>query len=369
MPFKTPSLTELNTQAQQDVINAGIRGVNTVLRYSVLGTLAKTQAGMSWSHYDFLKNVAKQTTPWTATDEYLSGWGILKDVRQKAASSSMGEVTFTVISPDIIIPEGTILRRNDGWEYKTTIDSNNGISSITSIDVGASSNAPVGTILTLGNTIAGVSTEVVVSSALIGGADLESQEEYRNRVLQAYRVSGSNGREQEYIAWAEALPQVSRAWVGRNSFGAGTVVVWIMCDEANTPTNGFPVGNNGSASLENRYEHATGDQLKVANYIYEKQPVTALVIVCSPVAQPVDFNITDLGTSNTLANQALIKSALIDMFRREASPGHTIHPSSWEKALTSISSLGQFNITSPAQAITAQSAGHLLTLGKITFET
>lgn len=286
MPFKVPTFTELNDQVKQDIINAGIPGVNTVLKNSVIGTIGTVQAGLSWSHYSYLNNIAKQAVPWTATDEYLAGWGNLKNVFQKAPTKATGLVEFTVINNEIIVPEGTSIKRQDGWEYITLEDSLDNKAHIQSVETGLQGNADKDVVLTLGQSIAGVNLNVKVLTPVIGGADLEDEDSFRNRVIQSYRISGSQGREQEYIMWAQSVSQVSRAWVGRNGFGGGTVVIWIMCDDANAASGGFPIGENGSASQEYRYEVATGDQLAVANYIWDKQPVTALIIVCAPIAQP-----------------------------------------------------------------------------------
>lgn len=95
----------------------------------------------------------------------------------------------------------------------------------------------------------------------------------------------------------------------------------------------------------------------------------ALIIVCAPIAQPVDFIIADLDINNTLENQQAITSALQDLFRREAAPGKKMHSSAWERAMGSISTLSQYNITAPTSTIIPQSAGHLPILGKISFQT
>ncbi|CAI3945687.1 baseplate J/gp47 family protein [Commensalibacter papalotli (ex Botero et al. 2024)] len=367
MSFKIPILSELNEQTQQDIINAGIPGIDITLKNSVIGTLGSVQAGISWQHYEFLDYIAKQAVPWTATDEYLAGWGELKNTNQKAPTKATATVQFSTLD-GIIIPKGTIIKRPDGWSYVTLADSINNQALIQSVDSGSKGNAGQGINLTLGNALAGVDAKVTALTSITGGADLEEQEAYRQRVIEAYRISGSVGREQEYILWAKSVSQVSRAWIGRNGFGIGTVIIWIMCDDANISNNGFPVGTDGSATKEYRYNIASGDQLAVANYIWQKQPVTALIIVCSPIAMPVDFVVTDLGVSNTIENQNTIKAALIDMFHREAVPGSQLHPSSWERAIGSVSSVAHYNIVSPTQAIIPLSKGHLPILGKVTFK-
>ncbi|CAI3956362.1 Uncharacterized phage protein gp47/JayE (JayE) [Commensalibacter communis] len=368
MVFTTPTLRELNEQTQQDIINAGIPGIDTALQNSVIGTIGTVQAGLGWQHFAYLDYIARQAVPWTATEEYLAGWGVLKNVYQKAPTKATATVQFTTIDQKVIVPKGSIIKRPDGWSYVTLADSIDNKAQIESVDVGLNGNASQGISLSLGNPLAGVNTKVTALTPITGGSDLEDEEAYRTRVIEAYRISGSVGREQEYILWAKSVPQVSRAWVGRNGFGIGTVVVWIMCDEANLATHGFPVGDDGSATPEYRYNPATGDQLEVANYIWQKEPVTALVIICSPIAMPIDFVISDLGINNTLANQETITAALKDMFQREAAPGVSLHSSAWERAVGSITAINQYNIVSPTETIIPSSPGHLPILGTVIFQ-
>lgn len=367
MGFTTPTLKELNDQIRQDIVNAGIPGVNTVLRNSVLGTIGTVQAGLAWSHYTYLGNIARQAVPWTATDDYLAGWGSLKNVYQKAPSAATGLVRFTGLD-GVSIPKGTLLRRSDGWSYETLEDAVHMQARIQSVETGVDGNAGLDVVLSLGQPLPGIDGRVVALTVLTGGADLEDQESFRNRVIQAYRISGSEGREQEYILWARELPQVSRVWVGRNAFGTGTVVLWIMCDAANHANDGFPVGTDGVASKEFRYNRATGDQLAVADHIWDRQPVTALVIVCSPIPQKVDFVIADLGQDDTPENRQTIRAALQDMFQREAAPGKVLHPSAWERAIGSITSINQYSILAPQAPVVPEGQGNLPVIGEVTFQ-
>ncbi|WP_180821339.1 baseplate J/gp47 family protein, partial [Vibrio parahaemolyticus] len=75
----------------------------------------------------------------------------------------------------------------------------------------------------------------------------------------------------DYIVWAKEVPGITRAWVRRRLLGAGSVGIYIMCD-ANT-NDGFPIGTDGPATKEVYQIHATGDQLRVADYLYDLQSV------------------------------------------------------------------------------------------------
>lgn len=369
MAYPRPTLSQLRQQALQDVISGGIPGVTAVLRFSVIYVLSMVLAGMSWLHYGYIDWVAKQSVPWTATGAYLAAWGALKGVYRKGATAASGTAAFTATGTDII-PAGTQLALQGGLLATASADSvtDNGVTTVnwTASSTGSAGNVTLGTIVTLSSPVAGIQTTGTVTDITVSGADIEDDTDFRTRVMDAYQAQGQDGKADDYVGWAEAVPGVTRAWVVGNGAGAGTVVVYVMLDEANATSGGFPNGTNGAATGDDRYTTATGDQLTVANTIQPSQPVTALVIVCAPIAQPTDFVITDLGTGNTTANQKLITDALTDMFVRLSSPGGTINPNDWEEAIGTIG-LASFEVQSPTGPVTGANAGTMPTLGTISF--
>lgn len=376
MPFSRPTLTELRNQVQQDIA-ASPAGLQGFLRRAIVPVLGWAQAGLAYLHYAYLDWIAKQAVPWSATDEWLFAWAALKGVYQKDATAASGNVTFTGTGT---IPLGALLSRADGQQYAvtaaTTVSTGGTLVPVTASVAGSAGNCDVGTVLTLTSPIAGIAS-AGTAGAITGGADQETQDALRARMLDIYAAPPQGGDAFDYVEWALAVPGVSRAWVKPNGAGAGTVVVYTMFDVAEAGNNGFPVGTDGVATGETRATVATGDQLAVANSIYPKQPVTALVYSVSPISTPVNFTVSGLGSNNTAAMQASITAALKDMFLRLAQVGGTIdpstmqawsgiEPSAWYEALGSISGLTSFDVSSPAAAITP-GAGQLFVLGTVTF--
>jgi len=196
-------------------------------------------------------------------------------------------------------------------------------------------------------------------------------------MLAAYAAPPQGGDRQDYVEWALAVPGVARAWVAPLLAGGGTVSVFFMMDVAEAAHNGFPQGSNGVASNEPRDVAATGDQLTVANALFPKRPVTALVYACAPTASPVAFTVADLGANNTAVMQAAITAALADMFVRLGNVGGSVVPSTgaawsaieqdaWYAALEAIPGLTGFKVTAPSASITP-AVGALFTVGTVTF--
>jgi len=380
MPWPRPTLTQLNNQAQQDIASSPL-GLSGFLRRAVMPVLGLVQAGFAYLHYAFLDYIAQQSVPWTATGEDAYAWAALIGVKQKDATASSGVVPFTAtvaseIAADTLINGGGLQFTTSGAvsiAAGTTVNV-----PITCTVAGNAGNLAAGTSMTLASPIAGITSTTALTVALTGGADQEGFDAFRTRYLAQYAAAPQGGDLADYIEWAEAVPGVTRAWVLPNGGGAGTVVVYVMLDEAQAAYGGFPQGGNGGAAAEARITAAVGDQLTVANAIFVEQPVTALVTLAAPINEPVNFTIIGLGANNTPVMQVAITTALADMFLQQANVGGTMNPSTmrpwsaidqsaWYEAIGAISGLTAFNVVLPNAPLTP-GTGQLLTLGSCTFQ-
>ncbi|KWT89363.1 MULTISPECIES: baseplate J/gp47 family protein [unclassified Variovorax] len=374
MPFSRPPLSTLQSQVANDIA-AALPGSDALLRFSNLGITGKAQANLAHLHYGYLDWIAKQAVPYTATGEFLEAWAGLKGITRKPAAQASGSVTFTG-TPGTIITSGVSLVRGDGVTYTTTAIGTIGGGGTVAMPAsatpdptgltGAIGNAAVGVVMTLGQAISGVQSNGVVSTAFTGGADLEKDDSLRSRMLAAYRAPAQGGAVSDYIRWALAVPGVTRAWCNPNGFGAGTVVVYTMFDQAEAAFGGFPQGTNGVAAGEPRATAATGDQLTVANAIFPLRPATALVYSVAPIAAPINFTITGL-TGASLATRALVEAAIKGVFFLYGTAiGGTVALSLIESAIAAITGTQGFVITTPSGNI-ATTLGQLPTLGTVTY--
>src|SRR6478736_4591283 len=88
----------------------------------------------------------------------------------------------------------------------------------------------------------------VVSATLhgdmTGGADTETDDQLRARVLFRIQQPPMGGDANDYVAWALAVPGVTRAWCSPLEMGMGTVTVRFMMDELRASNGGFPLGED-----------------------------------------------------------------------------------------------------------------------------
>ncbi|WP_186113939.1 baseplate J/gp47 family protein [Burkholderia gladioli] len=384
MPYLRPTLSELKAQVAAD-IQSGLPGTDPLLRFSSFGVIGRALAGLAQLQYGYTDYIAKQSNPFTATDEFLEAWAALKAIYREpatqAGASTPGQIQFAIAPGNVnTIPAGTAISRSDGVGYTTTAEGVISGSMITVAAVanadpagltGAFGNCAVGTAMTLGVSIAGITSTGAVSVAFTGGADIETDDSLRSRMLFAYQNPAQGGSESDYVQWAREVAGVTRAWCNPVGFGPGTVVVYTMFDQAEAGNNGFPVGTDGVATDEKRGLVATGDQLTVANWIYPLRPVTALVYSCSPIATAINFTIT--GTANfTAAQKAAIESAISGTFVLYGSPVGTgnqngvVDLSYIDSAIAAIAGTQGFVITSPLQNIVG-TTGQMPVLGTITW--
>ena len=115
MPFSRPTLSELRNQVLAD-INATLDGANALLRKAVLRVLGVAQAGLAHLHFGYIDWISKQAVPWTATDEYLAGWGAMKNVFRKDAIAALVTAQFTGTA-GVVISAGIEVKRADGTAY------------------------------------------------------------------------------------------------------------------------------------------------------------------------------------------------------------------------------------------------------------
>lgn len=216
--------------------------------------------------------------------------------------------------------------------------------------------------------MSGIDNTLTLIEPATGGADIENEEDFRQRGLQAYQNPPQGGSDADYKKWALEISGVTRAWIKRRGMGAGSVVVYIMCDGNDTTNNGFPVGTDGVSSLEDWGAiKATGDQGRVADYIYPLQADTAIIYVCSPIEKVVDFTISGIPDADPDTVQA-IKDAINLLFFDNGTPDGSgkIYLSDINGAISQVAGTTGYVLESPSLNIIL-GTGELPLLGAVDF--
>ncbi|WP_337137674.1 baseplate J/gp47 family protein [Sphingomonas aquatica] len=346
MPFPRPSLTEQRAQVAAD-IDAALPGLEARFRYSNIGIIGDVQAAAAHGLYGYLDWIARQSVPFTATDEYLEGWAALAKVTRKPATKAYGTARFAATAGKSIAA-GQPVTRSDGVAYVTTALANESgghiDAPIRAMTGGADGNAPDATVLSLGIAISGVTGTGAAYGAIGGGIDVERDNELRSRMMEAFANPEQGGSITDYARWAREIPGVTRAWIQPSIQGLGTIGIFFMMDAAQAAHAGFPQGTNGCATYETRDTTATGDQLTVANAIFPRQTVQSVVYAVAPVANTLDFTIAGL-TGASDATKAAIAAAIDAALYAGAAPGGIAYIGDIEAAIAGVTAAAGFVIT------------------------
>lgn len=349
MPFARPTLLELIERAASD-LETQLPGTDARLRRSNLGVLTRVHAGALHGLYGYLDYLARQLMPDTAEAAYLERFVARYGLARTPAAYAGGNITITGLT-GAVVPAGTPVQRSDGVAYFTTADavlaSGTATAAVVAAEPGAAGNATAGTGMTLTEPVGGVeSAAVVAAGGLVSGADAETDDALRGRLLARIQAPPNGGAASDYIAWALEVPGVTRAWVYPLELGVGTVVVRFVRDN---DVSFIPDG---------------GEVAAVQAYIDSVRPVCAQVTVAAPTAVPLAMTIAL--TPDTTAVRAEVTAELTDLLRREASPGGTILLSHLRQAISTAAGETNHVLSVPSADVTHTSA-QIAVLGTITW--
>ncbi|CBJ81764.1 putative bacteriophage protein [Xenorhabdus bovienii str. Jollieti] len=284
MPYKAPALSTLIARNQAD-IESRLPGTYARTAFRTTRAIAYANAGNAAGLHDHLAWTSRQVVPHLADDdkllEHCEFWGVWR----KAATNASGILTVTV-SADTLIPEGTRWQRPDGVVLES-IDDVQAIAgdnpvSVTAIEAGRKGNTAEGVPLELISPVVNVQTQARCRY-LGGGAEQESMDSLRSRLLFRVQYPPSGGNQYDYERWALEVPGVTRAWCIPRYRGHGTVGVMFVMDEE---PDIFP----GTADLNRIKDYLTGHINPVTNQV-EGKTTGAELIVMSPAAKVTNFAI------------------------------------------------------------------------------
>ena len=345
--YSRPLLPDLIQRVRDDLISR--LGLDDVLRRADAEVYARVMGGVANGLYGFIDWLSNQVIYDTAEVEFLERWCSIWGITRKPATKASGTVTFTVLAGSVI-PSGTLLQALDGVQYQLTADATvvatTATAPVSAVIAAAASNRAAGQTLNLVSPIAGVNASAV-AGLLSGGADVETDDALRARLLTRIQTPPHGGSQFDYIAWALQVSGVTRAWVYPQELGIGTVTLRFVRD------------NDVGSIIPDSTEVAA-----VQAYIDNLRPVTAQLTVVAPVATPLNFSIALTPNNSTV--QAAVQAELADLILREATPGGTIYLSHIRAAISAAAGETNYTMSAPVADV-VNTTGNMTTLGTITW--
>ena len=357
MPWITPTLKVVRTMVR-DGVHANLPGSDANVPNSLLRVMSDAMGALCHLGLQYVDWLSLQLLPDTSEHEWLDRhakiWLVNADgsTGRKLASFSSGLISCTG-SQGVVIPESSQLVTSDGLLFSTTTTVNLASGDtpvpVKSLDPGAASNLSPNAPMAFIDPITGVDRTANVIQ-LYGGADEETDDELRARVLQRIQQPPMGGDQTDYEAWALQVPGVTRAWCDPLEMGIGTVVVRFMMDDLRKDNAGIPLAE---------------DVAVVAAYLDTKRPVAVKdFYVMAPIPYPINLHINSLVVDSGSTREA-IELSLRSMLIEKAAPGATVYASWTEAAISDAIGVDHYELVFYTQPM--PSPGHIGILGSIIY--
>lgn len=345
MPFEIPTLPTLISRTVADL-------ASDALRKSDAQVLSRALSGAAYGLYGYMDWIAKQILPDTADEATLERQALLRlETPRIAAKSASGMVSFQAAA-GAVLDADQVAQASDGRQYRvaaavTTVAGTN-TATLEAIEGGTLGNASAGLVLTLVQPALGIDDSLIVlAPGLTGGADQETVESLRARVIRSYLVIPHGGDADDYVTWALECAGVTRAWTVKSYLGPGTVGVFFVRD-------------GDAIIVPDANEVAT-----VQAYLETKTPVTAEVYALAPALKAVNYTIKV--RPDTTAVRAAVIAELSDLHEREAGLGTPLLLSHIREAVSAAEGETDNVVVTPAADVAA-AANELLTVGTFTWQ-
>ncbi len=357
--LEVPTLQQLVRRAQSDM-EAELGTEAALLRKTPERVFATVAAGLAFGTYGKQISTARNIVPSAdnnpeALEKHALLWLGDEDGKKPAAPAQL-PISGTGVA-DTPIPANRRWRRDpDGVLYENQDASV--FSAATPVIVqsialegepgfGADGNTVAGQTLTLVTPVVGLDAEWTVDGdpldpAVGGGADEETQEALAARVENRAQNPPRGGAIGDYVSWALEVPGVGQAFEVVGLSGAGTITVFIVRADIDSP---LP----DAVLLAEVQEH-----------LDEEAPLGVTVFVLAPTL--LDLNPKIQIQPFTTAVEDAITASLVDIISRRAVPGEIFRRSHITEAISL--AIGEFDhtLTVPAADVVTTST-QLLVIG------
>ena len=363
MSTPRPSIDELIDRGRAEV-ESKLPGAAARLYGTPESILAEVTAGHAHGLYGRVERAERQIFPQLMDDRWLDEALKTRGVSDGAggfgriaAVAATGKAVFTGAAP-AIVPTGTTLQIGDevytidaGYTYVQPANEDHEFD-ITAAIPGANGNAGAGAVISLASPIALVTTDGTVSAGGIGkGADLETIDAARTRLIEVIRASGAGGAPGDYVVFAKAASAlVTRAWELPRANGQGTVLVLIADDNETPPV---PVGVTVTAVQDAL--QATDVDGKITG----TAPTAAIVTVAAVTAKALAVTATitiETGAvwqdSNGDGVKRDVSNEIAALIERIAEPGATVTTAELSGAIQRAAGVQSHTLVAPAADVT-----------------
>lgn len=359
MPFIPKPLPQLIAETQAD-IESRLPGSYARIQKKTLNAVAFGQAGVASGLESKIAWYARQVIPGESEPEKLAEWCIAFGVPRKLASKASGTLPVTVTDA-VTVAAGTRWQRPDGMTVEVQTDTASSAAGqinvpVIALTAGINGNTPVNVTFTIVTPQAGVQSTATTTSALTGGADIESLTRWRNRLIFRFQYPPAGGTTYDYERWAMECAGVTRAWAYKKYNGADVGVTFVMDDNDPIIPTSDDVARVASY-IEGHRDSVTGKWIG--------QPLGPEVLKFAPNPVTQDFTIHIV--PNNATTQAAVTETVNQFFTDNIIPGGTLVYSELSGAISVTSGITDSKLITPAADVPCNQ-GYLLMPGVITWQ-
>ena len=361
MAFSIPTLTEFRNKFIQnikasleniEIENGGAENISiddNIFKKGLLYVLGVAFSGGSWLILKNIEFLSKQIFINSAENNYLDRHGIDLQTQRNSATPPTLKVGITGNSGSTIPSTATLISGVAVFKLEQSYEiGSDGTAEIEAVGVveGVNNSVQAGLAISFTSPIVGVDSEATIASVESSGTEIETDSNYKLRLLAIIRRRALGGNPQDYKEWAENVAGVTRAFIYRcynsstESFSTatsnpddaqgGVVGIMIAGDTAN--------GDNTSTTIE------TTQAVKLA-VLADAQGETRPAVAKAFVRDAVEYNI-DIVISGSLNNseKSLAQQAIVEVCQNTGT-NTTVQTSVWIDAIINAGVNTSFTIT------------------------
>lgn len=216
MANRIPPVSELAALCKTKIEAQINQTVPSVAR-SFVAVISVAWAMLVASLYRYANERIKQALAILATGTDLDRLGAQYGITRTTATATVIEATLTATDPAATVPATcSFVGQSNGLRYfpdgSYTPTAGVIYMTLTAENTGAGSNIDDGAAMDIAFQVAGANTVALVASTTTAGADAESDDDYRIRVLAAIRSPGGGANASDFRKWATETPGVRQAY-------------------------------------------------------------------------------------------------------------------------------------------------------------
>lgn len=336
--FVTPTLPAVIERVSSD-IDSNLTGAASRQRHREVRAVAVAEGGAAYLLHLIARDIAEEGLPDLASEAGVLRWATTLGIPRTAAikATAIDGIRFTGVNTTTV-PSGTEVTTAEGIELITTEGGNIAFGELDvdleAVEAGTAGNVAVSVVCDLATPIVGVDSQSTIIVELSDGADQETIEALRGRVLDQLQQPPQGGSFADYIGWTKiAVPTTRAVWVGSNEPTQGEVTIRFIVEPSDgDPVNAIPTSGQVDA-VQDYIGGTSGEDFEDA--ASPVPTIAARIDVRTLTAQEITLEIDNL-TPGGAQMELDVESALQAMaLQRGRGDGVTLELSQFYEAVAS----------------------------------